>query len=57
MASAAGEIVVSVNYGLAPKHGLPVAYYDSLISLSLRIEATNKDNDRSDPIDPTLFVS
>jgi len=55
MAAAAGAIVVSVNYRLAPKHRLPAAYDDCLTALSwLRSQATNKDNDNGINGDPWL---
>lgn len=55
MAAAAGAIVVSVNYRLAPKHRLPAAYDDCLTALSwLRSEATKTDNDNGRDGDPWL---
>jgi len=55
MATAAGAIVVSVNYRLAPKHRLPAAYDDCLTALSwLRSEATNAEYDNGRDGDPWL---
>lgn len=55
IATAAGAIVVSVNYRLAPKHRLPAAYDDCLTALSwLRSEATKTDDDNGRDGDPWL---
>lgn len=55
MATAAGAIVVSVNYRLAPKYRLPAAYDDCLTVLSwLRSQATKTDNDKRRDGDPWL---